>query len=39
LPSAENTALPESACIAPSAGMVMLTGLAREPSAFTVNLV
>ena len=37
-PSAENTAAPTSACLAPSAGIVTDVGLARVPSAFTVNL-
>lgn len=38
-PSAENTAAPTSACLEPSAGIGTAVGLARVPSAFTVNLV
>ena len=38
-PLAENTASPTSACLAPSAGIVMDVGLATLPSAVTVNLV
>ena len=38
-PSGENTALPTRACFAPCAGIEIWTGLASEPSGFTVNLV
>lgn len=38
-PSAENTAAPTSACLAPSAGIETVTGLESVPSAPTVNLV
>lgn len=38
-PSAENTAAPTSACLAPSAGILMYVGSATVPSAFTVKRV
>lgn len=39
LPSGENTAWATSACLGPSAGILMDVGSARVPSEFTVNLV
>ena len=38
-PSAEKTALPDSACAEPSAGIATSTGVASVPSGLTVNLV
>ena len=37
-PSGENTAAATSACLGPSAGIETNVGVARVPSAFTVNL-